>query len=174
MYTYTNNDYLVHYGIKGQKWGVRRYQNADGTLTNAGKKRQARIEKSDNRYKEKQAAKVEKYYDKNRRYGVMGTKKVEGINSLQKKLDSQSGKYDKAVIKGQLEAKKALKQMELQKLSSLTHDEIKKEKAAVGKEIVKDTLKSIGMSAVLAPTTGFYYIQTTDAQRVRSNMRLNT
>lgn len=30
---------LYHHGIKGQKWGVRRYQNADGTLTSAGKKR---------------------------------------------------------------------------------------------------------------------------------------
>ena len=34
-----NRDYLKHYGIKGQKWGVRRYQNADGTLTSAGKNR---------------------------------------------------------------------------------------------------------------------------------------
>lgn len=30
---------LYHHGIKGQKWGVRRYQNADGSLTAAGKKR---------------------------------------------------------------------------------------------------------------------------------------
>lgn len=30
---------LYHYGIKGQKWGVRRYQYADGTLTPAGQKR---------------------------------------------------------------------------------------------------------------------------------------
>ena len=36
---YYNNDYLMHYGVKGMKWGVRRYQNEDGTLTNAGKER---------------------------------------------------------------------------------------------------------------------------------------
>lgn len=30
---------LYHYGIKGQKWGVRRYQNSDGSLTTVGKKR---------------------------------------------------------------------------------------------------------------------------------------
>ena len=36
---YYNNDYLMHYGVKGMKWGVRRYQNADGSLTPAGKKK---------------------------------------------------------------------------------------------------------------------------------------
>lgn len=31
--------YLMHYGIKGQRWGVRRFQNKDGSLTSDGKKR---------------------------------------------------------------------------------------------------------------------------------------
>lgn len=34
-----SDDSLIHHGIKGQKWGVRRYQNKDGSLTAEGKKR---------------------------------------------------------------------------------------------------------------------------------------
>lgn len=40
MYAYDYNPYeLYHFGIKGQKWGVRRFQKKDGTLTSEGKKR---------------------------------------------------------------------------------------------------------------------------------------
>lgn len=38
------NEDICHHGIKGQKWGVRRFQNPDGTLTDACKKRQANQE----------------------------------------------------------------------------------------------------------------------------------
>ena len=34
-------NYIQHHGVKGQRWGVRRYQNADGSLTSAGKKRRS-------------------------------------------------------------------------------------------------------------------------------------
>lgn len=39
MPTYDNSDVLYHHGVKGMKWGVRRYQRSDGSLTAAGKKR---------------------------------------------------------------------------------------------------------------------------------------
>ena len=38
-YQFVRESDLTHYGIKGQKWGGRRFQNADGSYTAAGKKR---------------------------------------------------------------------------------------------------------------------------------------
>ena len=48
-----DNNVLIHYGKKGMKWGVRRYQNEDGTLTEAGKARYAR-DKRENAAKKKE------------------------------------------------------------------------------------------------------------------------
>ena len=36
----SDENYLMHYGVLGMKWGVRRYRNEDGTLTEEGKKRE--------------------------------------------------------------------------------------------------------------------------------------
>lgn len=46
---------LYHHGIKGQRWGVRRYQNPDGSLTAAGQKH---LEKADQKWAKKNSDKI--------------------------------------------------------------------------------------------------------------------
>lgn len=36
---HTQNDDILHYGIRGMRWGIRRYQNEDGSLTPLEKKK---------------------------------------------------------------------------------------------------------------------------------------
>jgi hypothetical protein len=56
-YIITNGE-LYHHGVKGMKWGVRRYQNKDGSLTEAGQKRQVMRDAKQAKYN----AKIDKYH----------------------------------------------------------------------------------------------------------------
>lgn len=50
---------LYHYGVKGMKWGVRRYQNKDGSLTSEGRKKYGDAENFEAERKKKKAKDVE-------------------------------------------------------------------------------------------------------------------
>lgn len=56
------SDFLAHHGIKGQRWGDRRFQNEDGTLTEAGKARYGVGENKDWKKLKKDAAADAKEY----------------------------------------------------------------------------------------------------------------
>ena len=49
MNDYLKTKELYHHGIKGQKWGIRRYQNADGTLSEEGQKRYNKFKENINK-----------------------------------------------------------------------------------------------------------------------------
>ena len=51
---------LYHHGIKGMKWGVRRYQNKDGTLTAAGKKQKKKTLSADDKEKARRKSDLKK------------------------------------------------------------------------------------------------------------------
>lgn len=61
---------LYHHGVKGQKWGVRRYQNKDGSLTLAGKKRALKMQDQYTRFSNNK-----KYRDKDGNLTYAGRKK---------------------------------------------------------------------------------------------------
>lgn len=70
------NNELMHYGVLGMKWGVRRYQNYDGTLTEAGKKHISKtFAKSANKANKLDAKRV-KYSTKGSKLQYQATKKL--------------------------------------------------------------------------------------------------
>ena len=87
---------LQHWGIKGMKWGVRRYQNADGSLTPAGKKRYRDESESIERELSgatKKSASVEDYQNAIKKTKTVG----ESIDSVRKFNESNKKLKDPAM-----------------------------------------------------------------------------
>lgn len=114
--SFISDDELYHYGIKGQKWGVRRYQNKDGSLTPAGKKRRSSSDEVRNmstdelRQKVRRLNNEQRYIDLTKSSSSSISKTADGIerasriggdaNRIYKSMNGENNPYSKVANQG--------------------------------------------------------------------------
>lgn len=97
--------WLMHYGVKGMDWGVRRYEDANGHLTELGKQRYAKYRmQSKDRRENKMAGNKGKnsIESKNDAYQERIDSYEERISSLEESLKDAKTNEQKAAIKKQI------------------------------------------------------------------------
>lgn len=132
IYALVSNDELEHHGIKGQKWGVRRFQNEDGTLTAEGMARYGN--KKD--YSDKKGSLVKAAVGGNfASRAINGDSRYHGLTQ-----DFWQKRYENAKASGnEKKAEKAERRLEAQKAFS-SDMEAYREHTSTGKMIVQDLL----------------------------------
>lgn len=93
------NSMLLHYGIKGMKWGVRRYQNKDGTLTAAGRQRKSKEQKESEKQKRRDNRERGTLTDAELRQKINRLQLEQQLDKLTKEQVDQGREYVTGILK---------------------------------------------------------------------------
>lgn len=144
---------LYHHGIKGQRWGIRRYQNADGTLTSAGQKRYG---PSGQQYLEAKSAKREANKEYRKAFDKAYNKSHQAYSFSKKKRQASEDRWNEAVDKADAARKadaaykEAKQQMKNDRKEARMNESIKRGKQYVqaGRSKSNTVLRAVGMTGM--------------------------
>ena len=144
MNDFRQYEYIEHYGVKGMHWGIRRYQNKDGSLTPLGKEL-AKQEKSE------EEEKVKTQYDK--KTSVID-RKIQKLNDkLSKNSENNRVKKKKDYLERMKKTVNEISDAERKAIRNTDWSDISKIKrqrtaAAVGKTIAMNALGILALETV--------------------------